>query len=340
MCAANIWLYMGFIYLRYSQEWLFLIHKPISFHPAHYYPMLKNVLDAMRRIVFANVSSQTISAPLGALVSRPFSARRVCLLVILFAGPFLKEASAQCTPNAIQNLNQTICLGGSLALDGSAISGPPVYAWQVSVNSGAWNAAADVNNAEDYSLPVAYTNTAGVYAFRRVVSRTTPAVCSDTSLAVTITVVADLSAVTIAAAPAASVCVGSPMTLQVSGTTGGSGNFLYDWERSPNGVNDWTDAPGTQNESSYVVATDVPGTYFFRQKMSDSGLGCDDNILSDPLTISVSGPSPIFNTSGGGNYCSGPGKSISLSGSQAGESYELWIETNLCPGFSLPVFRR
>ncbi|MGI9158662.1 MAG: HYR domain-containing protein, partial [Saprospiraceae bacterium] len=255
------------------------------------------------------------------------------MLGALFVGFEMGQAFAQpCTPNTVFTANDTICVGGSVTINAFGLSVTPTYAWQVSVNGGAWTAAAAPNNTEDYILPAAYTNSPGVYAFRRVVSRTSP-VCSNTSSTVTITVAADPTAVSIAAMPAMPVCVGTPVMLDTVAVTGGSGNFTYDWEVSPNGINNWMNASGLQNEAQYSVPA-IPGKFYYRQKLDDLGFGCADNIISNVLEVELNGPSPIFNITGGGNYCAGPGQSILLSGSKAGETYELLVETNQFPGFS------
>jgi hypothetical protein len=123
------------------------------------------------------------------------------------------------------------------------------------------------------------------------------------------------------------------MLLDTASVSGGSGNFTYDWEISPSGINSWTNAPGIQNEATYNVATDIPGTYYFRQKLDDTGRGCLDNILSNVLTVIVNGPSAIYDISGGGNYCSGTTPSITMNNSKLGENYELYIESNQFAGF-------
>ncbi len=102
-----------------------------------------------------------------------------------------------------------------------------------------------------------------------------------------LTVVADLSAVTISPAPEIIVCQNAILTLSVTATTGGSGNWVYDWERSTTGVGSWVNAPGTQNAATYTVPTGALGTFYYRQLLDDSGAGCGDNVASNVVKVTV-----------------------------------------------------
>ncbi|MCC6463558.1 MAG: Ig-like domain-containing protein, partial [Saprospiraceae bacterium] len=209
------------------------------------------------------------------------------IIAILCVSGFSNQVFGQCEPNTINTANTLICTGGTLTISANNIPGSQTYLWEVSIDGGPFGAAAGTNTGQNYSLPVAYRNTPGVYIFRRVATDTAPAACSITSVPVTITVVADLSSVTIVPGPSTTVCLGGTVTLSVSATTGGSGNWAYDWERSSTGVGGWANASGTANAATYAVPTTTVGTTYYRQQLDDSGVGCGDNVVSNIISVTV-----------------------------------------------------
>ncbi|MBL7776618.1 MAG: Ig-like domain-containing protein, partial [Saprospiraceae bacterium] len=206
------------------------------------------------------------------------------LLLVAVSGIY-QDLYGQCTPNTVTVSTDTICAGGSSIARGNNVPGIQTYLWQVSIDNGPWMDAQSPNTGQNSSLPTSYETTPGSYTFRRIVEDTTPTACKDTSATVTVTVVADLSSVTIGTA--ATVCVGATHTLNLLATTGGSGNWAYDWERSTTGTGGWTNASAPQNQATYSVPTTSPGTTYYRQLLDDSGSGCGDNVPSNVLAVTV-----------------------------------------------------
>ena len=139
--------------------------------------------------------------------------------------------------------DQTICSGLAPAPLQSGVltggSGTYTYAWEQSVNGGAWTVAAGINNQANYS-PSALTATT---AYRRNV---TGGACLNTSNAVTITVQPVISANTIVPPANLAICgAGDPGLITGSAALGGSGTPTYIWQSSTDNVTYTTIAAAT-----------------------------------------------------------------------------------------------
>ncbi|MCL2024833.1 MAG: hypothetical protein FWG78_03550 [Coriobacteriia bacterium] len=90
---------------------------------------------------------------------------------------------------------------------------------------------------------------------------------------------------------------GTPVTLEVD--AGGDPNLTYLWQttNSP-----WNDAPGTNDETEYIVDTTTPGTFEFRVLVSNSGNTPVENdghtTISDTITVKIEPlpPTPVTPT--------------------------------------------
>ncbi len=109
------------------------------------------------------------------------------------------------------------------------------------------------------------------------------------------------------------VCKGSEDKLTVL-PTGGDGNYSYFWTSYPPGF--------TANTQSVTVYPETATKYFV--SVSSAGLTVKDSVL-----INVFENPQIFSVEGGGGYCPEEnGVNISLSGSEIGSAYTLFMNNN------------
>jgi len=174
--------------------------------------------------------------------------------------------------------DQTVCAGSTpTPLTGTAASGGTgtfAYQWESSADNTTWTAIAGATNPT-YAPGVLSTIT----YFRRQVSS---GPCATTpSNVVTITVLPALTAGSIAADQA--VCAGSavaPLT-STAAPTGGTGQFVYQWESSLNNTT-WTAIAGATG-AEYAPGSLTTTTYFRRQVSS----GACAAVASNTVTITV-----------------------------------------------------
>ncbi|MBN1951204.1 MAG: gliding motility-associated C-terminal domain-containing protein [Bacteroidales bacterium] len=101
---------------------------------------------------------------------------------------------------------------------------------------------------------------------------------------------------------------------------GGTESFTYNWESSTTGAAPWT--PLGINNVSYDPPVLAQTTYL-RRVATDAICG---SAYSNIVEITVNPLPTVYNVGGGGSYCAGgAGVSITLSGSQSGISYELYL---------------
>ncbi|WP_308461635.1 gliding motility-associated C-terminal domain-containing protein [Hymenobacter sp. NBH84] len=175
--------------------------------------------------------------------------------------------------------DQTVCAGSTpAALTGTAATGGTgtfAYQWESSTGNTTWTAIAGATN-ETFAPGVLSATT---YFRRQVSSGSCAAVTSNV---VTITVTPALIAGTIAADQA--VCAGSavaPLTSSAA-PTGGTGQFAYQWESSPNNTT-WTAIPGATG-AEYAPGTLTSTTYFRRQVSSGACAAVTSNVVTITVT--------------------------------------------------------
>ncbi|AIZ62688.1 hypothetical protein PK28_01535 [Hymenobacter sp. DG25B] len=177
--------------------------------------------------------------------------------------------------------NQTLCLGAtparltSTAAPGGG-TGTFTYQWESSPNNTSWTPIAGATGASYAPGPL----TATTYYRRQVNSGPCGPVYSPS---VVLTVLPALNAGSIAADQ--SICAGAtpaPLTSRAA-ATGGTGNFVYQWESS-------TDKVTWRTVSGAVGATYAPGplttTTSFRRRVT-SGTGTCATAVSNEVTIQV-----------------------------------------------------
>ncbi len=198
-----------------------------------------------------------------------------------FCAPRTPTASVKITvtPKVVPGTiaaDQTVCAGTAPApLTSTAAAtggtGSFTYQWESSLDNTTWTVISSATGATYAPGPLSVTT-----YFRRQASSGT---CGpEASNVVTITVTPALTAGTIAADQ--TVCAGTapaPFT-STAAPTGGTGQFTFQWESSPNNTN-WTAIPGATAETYAPGALSVT-TYFRRQVSSGSCTGVTSNVLT------------------------------------------------------------
>jgi|GEM_PF-2387028 len=205
---------------------------------------------------------------------------------------------------------------GTLTLSGHNGS---IVRWEMSANS-------------SFSSPTNITNTTTTLSYSRTVTTYYRAVVSGGSCGVqysTVATVAVNGTPTITSQPASTnVCSGAgTATFSVAAT--GSTAYSYQWEYSTNGAAPWllisnlgVYSGATTNVLSITNATGI-NNYRYRAKVTSCGTTVTTN---GSATLTLITPATAYNVGGGGAYCSGgTGVSVTLSDSQNGYSYELYL---------------
>lgn len=199
-----------------------------------------------------------------------------------FYGAIVSSGEAGCT-DAISNTanitldasvgvaaepqNITQCVGGTqpLSVTGTG-TGTIVYQWQSATAPGG-----TFGNTGTNQNTLALNTAAPSTQYFRVIVSSPNALCRDTSIEVTATVVADPS---ISLQPVnVSGCVGDAISLNVN-ASGGIAPLNYQWQGAPTaGGPPWIDIPGANSET--LNPPSVAGTAFARVVVSSTGTGCD-----------------------------------------------------------------
>lgn len=180
----------------------------------------------------------------------------------------------------------TVCVGGtvSLATAASANGGSATFSYQ-------WQSSPDgISNWTNVTAGTGGTTTNYVSApltaptyFRAVITSSNPT-CTLTTNAVMAVVIPDPVITT--QPVGGNICEGGTFTM-TSGAANGSGNLIYQWQRSLNGITGWanvTDGSGA-NTTTYTTGVLTADT-FFRLQVTDSGTGCSA-ITSNPAKVEV-----------------------------------------------------
>lgn len=205
---------------------------------------------------------------------------------------------AAITGNTI-GADQTVCAGTSPATiisTGTLAGGTGTYnyQWEQSVNGGGtWSV---IPGATSSSLtPAAVT---GATMYHLIVS---DGYCSTTSNAVTITVQGSMSSFDISATQ--TICDGTtPALIDGQSPVGGSGTFVFEWERSADNVN-WTTIAGATTED-YQPPT-LSTTMHYRRKVTSGACAATSSVVSI-----IVNPSPAGGLAGPASVCAYDGASV------------------------------
>ncbi len=109
------------------------------------------------------------------------------------------------------------------------------------------------------------------------------AIASDLTGSATVTVLPVMSAdIT---APISGICIGTTTALTVSNITG-VGPYSYQWQKSPNGTDSWTNISGA-NAATYNAPINAAGHTYYRVNITDNGNTSDCNTLTKNTDVVV-----------------------------------------------------
>ncbi|HJW27839.1 MAG TPA: hypothetical protein VJ508_01180, partial [Saprospiraceae bacterium] len=213
--------------------------------------------------------------------------------------------------------NPIVCINGSANLTSTVSNGSGIfnYQWQVSLNGGSsWSNVASNGTSSTYTAP---TDVAGTFVYRLIVTDLGSGCADPVSNAVT--VIVDNQPTVSISVNNPIICIGGSATVS-STITNGSGNYLYQWQSSPDGSSGWANITSGGNGANYNAPSSVAGTTYYRLLLTDVSNGCNDpmsNVVSVTVqnqpSVSVVADNPIVCiggsvtisstiTNGSGNY--------------------------------------
>lgn len=206
----------------------------------------------------------------------------------------------------------TQCVGGTqpLSVTGTG-TGTIVYQWQSAPTPGGTFG----NTGTNQNTLALNTASTGTQYFRVIVSSPN-ALCRDTSVEVSATVLPDPS---ISAQPAnVTGCVGDAISLNVN-ASGGIAPLSYQWQGSLTPGGPWVDVPGANTSTLNPPA--VAGTAYTRVVISSTGAGCDA-VTSTVATVTLDEKVSITADPQDISQCVGGTQSFSTTTAGAGASYQ------------------
>jgi large repetitive protein len=171
-----------------------------------------------------------------------------------------------------------ICSGTSTTLN-AVLSDPSLsvtYQWQFH-NGTTWVNAVNGTSSTFTTAPLSATT-----QFRVNVTPTTGLCTTVSSSPVTVTV--NTPPVVTVTTTNATVCVNS-MAILTAKMAGGTGNFTYKWQESPNGTNNWVDI-ANETGVGYSLKTDAPSNKYYRVIVTTTGSPCS-SVTSEGLNVKV-----------------------------------------------------
>ncbi|MEP6794468.1 MAG: hypothetical protein ABJB16_09100, partial [Saprospiraceae bacterium] len=217
---------------------------------------------------------------------------------------------------SISTLTPVICIDGTFTITSAVNNGSGIYSyqWQTSgSSSGPWSNISINGNNPDYTDVL---STPGVRYYRVIINDLASGCSAMTTAAISITVNTNP---TVTVTPAGqNICIGGTATLTAN-VTSGSGNFVYQWQFSPDG-SVWQNVASGGNAVTYNPPTGSITSTYYRVLVDDVGSGCANpnsafvfvNIHDQP-TVSIAADNPIICvggsstiiptiTNGSGNY--------------------------------------
>jgi hypothetical protein len=221
-----------------------------------------------------------------------------------------------------QPTNVTECIGGTntMTVAVSGGSGTITYQWQSSPDGSTnWvNATGAGATTNTYTPSSAVAGTTYYRVLVNAANNGCDQVVSNTATAVII------EDITITTQPTnVTECIGGTNTMTVS-ISGGSGAITYQWQSSPDGSTNWTNATGAgATTSTYTPSSAVAGTTYYRVLVNAANSGCDQAvsntataIISPDLTITTQ-PTNVNECIGGTNTMT-----VAVSGGSGAISYQ------------------
>ncbi|MEJ6980592.1 PKD-like domain-containing protein, partial [Pedobacter sp. P351] len=277
----------------------------------------------------------------------------VFIVFVWIFGHSFSDALSQCTPNSIEfvaggggaaSTYNTACANSSYQnINETFPTSGVTYQWEVSFNGGAYQLVTDASNVPLSSSDLSKTeitqrvigihsSPSGNYRIRRIVSDTSPTVCSNTSSAVYLYYAASTEDVSggIITALSTTVCVGTSQTLTVEGYTG----MVLQWESAPTSAGPFVAIPGaTTNQYTYPA---ISSSTCYRVRV-DNVCGGNSNIgILDPsdvysnifcvTAIPIPGITPSSQPTSA-STCVNGNASFTIGSATAGWTYQ-WMEDN------------
>jgi hypothetical protein len=178
------------------------------------------------------------------------------------------------------NLTECAGLNGTITVSTSGGSGTNSYQWQSSPDgSGSWTNVPGATSVT-YTPP---SGTPGTYYYRVIITNSGVGCDQVVSNAATV-VIADTAVVTVSVNNPI-VCIGGSSTIS-SVVTHGSGNYIYQWQSSPAGLNTWSNIASGGNGPNYNVPTSSAGTLDYRLLVTDVVYGCGTPV-SNTVNVTV-----------------------------------------------------
>ncbi len=179
--------------------------------------------------------------------------------------------------NVINALQQPVCDGQSIALNGPAASGGDgvyQYQWEISYDGIIWSSIAAANTT-------GYTWTPGGSAyFRRVVQSAT---CTSTSNTIFVRILPTIARNTITGDQ--EICEGTkPQQMTGSTPTGGDGAYLYQWQKRTIKDSSWQIIP--EQNSQHLLLIHAPDSTTTYRRLVTSGT-CNGALTSISNTVTL-----------------------------------------------------
>ncbi|HJW30890.1 MAG TPA: hypothetical protein VJ508_16765, partial [Saprospiraceae bacterium] len=222
------------------------------------------------------------------------------------ADPISNVVSVLVQPDAtvsIAPLLSNVCVGGSVTLTATVTGGSSVLTmqWQSSPTGAVWTNIGGATGTT-YNPP---TGSAGSNLYRIVITDNNSDCSDPVSSNAQVVVAPDISVTT--QPTNISECIGGNNTMTVV-ITGGSGTITYQWQSSPDGTTNWSNATGTgATTATYTPESTIAGTTYYRVLINASNSGCDQAVSANAtatITPDVSittQPSNITECVGGSN---------------------------------------
>jgi hypothetical protein len=221
--------------------------------------------------------------------------------IVFYSGENCKESTSnsarvEITGTPSVNLavnNVTVCIGGAANLNANVEGGAGKisYQWQTSTDKNSWNSIEGAND-NNYKAP---TSEKGAKHYRVVFTAEGSGCETPLNSAIGTVVVEEPTKIS-ANLEDIKECINGTQSLTVN-TTGGVGEFSYQWQKSTDGENAWMDVAGAPNSNTYKPTSDKTGTSFYRVIISSSGVGCGLRISSPAKVEIVPVPSITITTS-------------------------------------------
>ncbi|MGB4848215.1 MAG: hypothetical protein WBP41_09880, partial [Saprospiraceae bacterium] len=177
--------------------------------------------------------------------------------------------------------DDTVCIGAITIITSTITGGSGIftYQWQQSLNgtTGWANVPANGTNPT-YTVP---TLVAQRFYYRLVLTDQANGCADPISAATPVTVQSD--PILNASANNPILCIGGSSVISTT-VTGGSGDFSYQWQTSPNGTSGWGNVASGGTGPTYNVPTGTVGTFYYRIILIDNANGCDDPA---PVVVSI-----------------------------------------------------